>query len=224
MNKPNADSANTDSLAGGVDAFLAGWVRDNLDDMLPAVVVSYDPDSNRATIKPLVMIGTTDGSKKSRATVSNIPVFRFGAGGFFQRYPVKAGDFGWLKANDRDISLVLQRGGQQDWPNTKRRHNFSDAMFFPDTIKDWIVAGADVDALTLQSLDGQSVVSIASDNIEVRQGATKSRTDANGITWTAGGHVMTMTAAGLFFDGKRIDNLHQHLNGTRPDGNTGVVI
>lgn len=224
MNKPNADSANTDSLAGGVDAFLAGWVRDNLDDMLPAVVVSYDPASNRATIKPLVMIGTTDGSKKSRATVSNIPVFRFGAGGFFQRYPVKAGDFGWLKANDRDISLVLQRGGQQDWPNTKRRHNFSDAMFFPDTIKDWIVAGADVDALTLQSLDGQSVVSIAADNVEVRQGATKTRTDTNGITWTAGGHVMTMTAAGLFFDGKRIDNLHQHLNGTRPDGNTGVVI
>lgn len=224
MNKPNADSANTDSLAGGVDAFLSGWVRDNLDDMLPAVVVSYDPASNRATIKPLVMIGTTDGSKKSRATVSNIPVFRFGAGGFFQRYPVKAGDFGWLKANDRDISLVLQRGGQQDWPNTKRRHNFSDAMFFPDTIKDWIVAGTDVDALTLQSLDGQSVVSIAADNVEVRQGATKTRTDATGITWTAGGHVMTMTAAGLFFDGTRIDNLHQHLNGTQPDGNTGVVI
>lgn len=224
MNKPNADSANDGSLPGQLDAFLAGWVRDNLDDMLPSIVEGYNPATNRAVIRPLVMIGTTDGAKRSRATVSNIPVFRFGGGGFFQRYPIKAGDFGWLKANDRDISLVLQRGGQQDWPNTKRRHNFSDAMFFPDTIKDWVVAGADTDAMTLQSLDGLSVVSIAADNIEVRQGATVTRTEATGITWTAGGHVMTMTAAGLFFDGKRIDNLHQHLNGTQPDGNTGVVL
>lgn len=224
INKPNTDAANEGSLAGQMDAFIGGWVRDNLDDMLPATVVSYDPVSNRAVIKPLVMIGTTDGAKRSRAQVANIQVFRYGAGGFFQRYPVKPGDFGWLKANDRDISLVLQRGGLEDWPNTKRRHNFSDAMFYPDTIKDWVVAGVDTDAMTLQSLDGLSVVSIAADNIEVRQGATKTRTDATGITWTAGGHVMTMTAAGLFFDGKRIDNLHQHLNGTQLDGNTGVVL
>lgn len=206
MNKPNADSANTDSLAGGVDAFLSGWVRDNLDDMLPAVVVSYDPASNRATIKPLVMIGTTDGSKKSRATVSNIPVFRFGAGGFFQRYPVKAGDFGWLKANDRDISLVLQRGGQQDWPNTKRRHNFSDAMFFPDTIKDWIVAGADLEAMTLQSLDGNSVVSIAQDAIELRVGSQVLRLDESGLT----------------HNGVNIGSAHTHTGVQTGPGNTGA--
>lgn len=181
MNKPNADSANNDSLAGGMDAFLAGWVRDNLDDMLPTVVVSYDPDRNRAALQPLVMIGTTDGSKKPRARIENVPVFRYGSGGFFQRFPVKAGDFGWIKANDRDISLVLQRGGQQDWPNTKRRHNFSDAMFFPDTIKDWVVAPADLEAMTLQSLDGNSVVSIAQDAIELRVGAQVLRLDASGL-------------------------------------------
>lgn len=181
MNKPNADSANNDSLAGGVDAFMSGWVRDNLDDMLPAVVVSYDPVKNRAALQPLVMIGTTDGGKKPRARIENIPVFRYGAGGFFQRFPVKAGDFGWIKANDRDISLVLQRGGQQDWPNTKRRHNFSDAMFYPDTIKDWVVAGADLEAMTLQSLDGNSVVSIAQDAIEFRVGSQVLRLDASGL-------------------------------------------
>ena len=110
-----------------------------------------------------------------------MPVFRYGAGGFFQRFPVKAGDFGWIKANDRDISLVLQRGGQQDWPNTKRRHNFSDAMFYPDTIKGWVVAPADLEAMTLQSLDGNSVVSIAQDAIELRVGAQVLRLDASGL-------------------------------------------
>lgn len=182
MNKPNADSANTNSLPGELEAYITGWVRDNLDDMLPAVVVSYDPGKNRAIIQPLVMIGTTDNSKISRARIENIPVFRYGAGGFFQRFPVKAGDFGWIKACDRDISLVLQRGGGEDWPNTKRRHNFSDAMFYPDTIKDWAVAGADLDAMTLQSLDGNSVVSIAQDAIELRVGSQVLRLDASGLT------------------------------------------
>lgn len=210
MNKPNADSANDGSLPGQLDAFVAGWVRDNLDDMLPAIVEGYNPTTNRAVIRPLVMIGTTDGTKRSRATVSNIPVFRFGGGGFFQRYPIKVGDFGWLKANDRDISLVLQRGGQQDWPNTKRRHNFSDAMFFPDAIKDWVVAGADTDALTLQSLDGQSVVSVAADNIEVRQGASVFRVDGSTITLTASGEVFQVGPAGVTHNGTNIGDNHKH--------------
>jgi hypothetical protein len=203
MNKPNADSANDGSLPGGLEAFLAAWVRDNLDDMLPAVVVSYDEASNRATVQPLVMIGTTDGSKRARAKVTNIPVFRYGAGGFFIRHPVKAGDFGWIKANDRDISLVMQRGGLPDWPNTKRRHNFSDAMFYPDTIKGWSVAVADVEAMTLQSLDGNSVVSIAQNAIELR----------------VGGQVLRLDAAGLTHNGINIGSTHTHTGSpTAPSG------
>jgi hypothetical protein len=203
MNKPNADSANDGSLPGQLDAYLAGWVRDNLDDMLPAVVVAYDEASNRATVQPLVMIGTTDGSKRARAKVANIPVFRYGAGGFFIRHPVKAGDFGWIKANDRDISLVMQRGGLPDWPNTKRRHSFSDAMFYPDTIKGWSVAGADADAMTMQSLDGNSVVSIAQNAIELR----------------VGGQVLRLDASGLTHNGINIGDTHTHTGSpTAPDG------
>ncbi|WP_337235984.1 Gp138 family membrane-puncturing spike protein, partial [Vibrio cholerae] len=75
-------------------------------------------------IKPLVMMLTTDDEKISRAPVANIPVFRFGGGGFFIRAPIKPGDFGWLKASDRDISLIFQRGGLEDQPNTTRLHSF----------------------------------------------------------------------------------------------------
>lgn len=191
-NKPNADSANDGSLAGQLDEYLAGWVRDNLDDMLPAVVISYDEVKNRAILRPLVMIGTTDNQKLPRARIENIPVFRYGAGEFFVRFPVKPGDFGWIKANDRDISLVLQRGGLQDWPNTKRRHNFSDAMFYPDHIKDWVVDTVDYDCATFQSLDGVSVVSIAQDNIEIRRGEHIIRLDDDKITTTVGGQVVTV--------------------------------
>ena len=102
----------------------------NIDDMLPATVVSYDDTSNRAVVKPLVMMVTTAGKKVGRGALANIPVFRFGGGGFYP-HAGKTGDFGWLKANDRDISLIFQRGGLEDEPNTARLHTFSDAMFFP---------------------------------------------------------------------------------------------
>ncbi|SUW69022.1 phage baseplate protein [Bordetella avium] len=117
--------------------------------MLPATVVSYDDAINRAVVRPLIMVGTTDGRKISRGAIPNIPVFRFGGGGFFVRFPIKPGDFGWIKANDRDVSLMFQRGGQEDWPNTERLHSFSDAMFFPDTLKDWAIDGENSDALVI---------------------------------------------------------------------------
>ena len=132
----------------------------NTEDMLPATVVSYNDKTNRAVIKPLVMMVTTEGGTVGRAPLANIPVFRFGGGGFFIRAPIKPGDFGWIKANDRDISLIFQRGGLEDQPNTARLHSFSDAMFFPDTIKGWAIDGKNIDALVIQSMDGSVCLSL----------------------------------------------------------------
>lgn len=156
---PNLDIANDDDMPGIMADVLSNWLR-GVDDMIPAKVVSYDDSTNRATIKPLVMLGTTDGQKISRASLANIPVFRFGGGGFFVRFPVKPGDFGWLKATDRDLSLIMQRGGLEDWPNTLRQHSFSDGMFFPDTLKSWVIDGGNADALVIQSLDGSVCISL----------------------------------------------------------------
>lgn len=163
---PNLDKANDGDFAGVMTDVLQNFLR-GVDDMIPAKVVSYDDATNRAVIKPLVMLGTTDGQKISRAQLSNIPVFRFGGGGFFIRFPVKAGDFGWLKATDRDMSLIMQRGGLEDWPNTLRQHSFSDGMFFPDTLKSWVIDGANADALVIQSLDGSVCVSLHSGKVKI---------------------------------------------------------
>lgn len=182
---------------------LEAWLRDEVDDMLPAIVVKYDEATNRAEIQPLVQMGTADNRKVSRGKHVNVPVYRFGGGGFFIRMPLKTGDFGWLKANDRDISLVLQRGGQQDWPNTTRKHDFNDAMFFPDSLKGWSVSGADVDAMVLQSLDGNAVIAIGDDGIELRFGA----------------QVLSLNALGLRHNGINVGSTHSHVGSpSAPDG------
>lgn len=205
--KPNQDQANNDSLSGSLQAFMRSAMM-GMEDMLPAVVTTYDDTTNRASIRPLVMMGTTSGQKISRAVVNNIPVFRFGGGGFFMRFPIKTGDFGWLKANDRDISLVMQRGGLEDWPNTERLHSFSDAMFFPDTLKGWLIDGDNIDALVLQNMSGSVSIALHDDKITL----TAPAMDVNVMN--------TVWNGNLVLDGTLV-NTHTHGGVETGGGSTG---
>lgn len=167
---PSRDPANDDSLLGMarqvLDKFLQG-----VDDMLPARVVSYDRASNRAVVVPMVKLLTTDNRQVGRAQVASVPVFQYGGGGFVLSVNLKPGDLGWLKANDRDISLVMQ-AYRDNAPNTLRKHSFQDAMFYPDAMRDIVTAGDEGDNLTLQSLDGNSrfTLSLTGSKVIAEQG------------------------------------------------------
>ncbi|CAJ48940.1 Gp138 family membrane-puncturing spike protein [Bordetella avium] len=226
---PNIDPADEGSLAGVLKSWLKGYIREHHDDMLPATVVSYDDAINRAVVRPLIMVGTTDGRKISRGAIPNIPVFRFGGGGFFVRFPIKPGDFGWIKANDRDVSLMFQRGGQEDWPNTERLHSFSDAMFFPDTLKDWAIDGENSDALVIQSMTGAVCVSLHEG--ELRFKAPRAKVEIPDTEWigniavtgnvsTSGGNV-DMSGGSLRHNGKNIGSDHSHTGVQRGNDSTG---
>lgn len=220
-NRPNTDAADEGSLAGGLGAALKAYFLGEFEGMLPATVVSYDDSSNRAVIKPLVMVGTTSGTKVSRAQVAGIPVYRFGGGGFFMRFPIKAGDFGWIKANDRDISLVFQRGGLEDWPNTSRMHKFSDAMFFPDTFKQWVISGENADKAVWQTMDGNTCISLGEGEIRHKVGDVS-------IAVSAAGIAMVSPPGTLTHNGINIGDTHKHVGSpTAPIGpvsNTGVPV
>ena len=206
-NKPNTDAANEGSLPGQLDAALKSFFLNQFEGMLPATVVSYNDQTNRAVIKPLVMLGTTSDAKVSRAQVSGIPVYRFGGGGFFMRFPIKAGDFGWIKANDRDISLVFQRGGLEDWPNTARMHKFSDAMFFPDTFKQWVISGDNADKAVWQTMDGETCISLGAGEIKHKVGAVS-------ITVSASGIALVSPPGTLTHNGINIGDTHTHVGPT----------
>lgn len=166
MLNPNVSSEKGD-LTSNLRLFFESFVKESLDDMLPCKVVAHDRDTNRVDLQPLIMLKTTDGTKMNRQIIKNIPVFRFGGGGFFISVPIKAGDFGWIKANDRDISLMIQSGGNADVPNTKRLHSFNDGLFFPDTLKDWVIDGKNADALVISSMDGSTCIAVDNGRVEV---------------------------------------------------------
>lgn len=162
---PSIDPADLDSLEGAFRAILTKFLQ-NVDDCLPAVVIAVAESRNRVTVQPQVMVGTTDQRKVSRAQVASVPILNMGAGGFVLSFPVKAGDFGWIKASDRDISLFLQSLGE-DTPNTRRMHSFQDGVFIPHAMRAWTLNPADADRVVLQSTDGVTRIALGADTVEI---------------------------------------------------------
>ncbi|OYW80364.1 MAG: hypothetical protein B7Z19_03120 [Polynucleobacter sp. 32-46-5] len=127
--------------------------------MLPAQVISYAAATNLAQVQPLIVMVTTDNIQVKRGQIASVPVYQYGGGGFVAKNPITKGDLGWIKANDRDISLFKQSHLSAP-PNTQRKHSFSDAMFFPDTMfQGFTFAGEDVDNFVIQNKAGTVKIS-----------------------------------------------------------------
>lgn len=149
----SANLADADTLPGLFDFVLTKF-KQNTDDMLPAIVIAYDRTTNRARVRPLIQFVTTANQVVNRAEVASVPVLQLGGGGFVASFPLQPGDLGWIKANDRDISFFKKTLAATP-PNTQRKHEFSDAMFIPDTMfKNVTIASEDASNLVIQNLAG----------------------------------------------------------------------
>jgi len=167
--EPSRDPADDGSLLGMARAILDKFLQ-GVDDMLPARVVSYDRSANRAIVVPLVKVLTTDNRQISRAQLGPIPVAQLGAGGVALSLNLQPGDLGWIKANDRDISIVVQSYADNA-PNTLRKHSFQDAVFIPDVMHGITTVSEDATHAVLQTLDGNCRVAIWPDRVKLSAGA-----------------------------------------------------
>lgn len=162
---PSRNYANDDSLLGLIRLALAKFLQNDIDDMLPAQVLAYDRATNRAQVQPLIVQVNTNDVQIKRAQIASVPVLQLGGGGFVLSFPIITGDLGWIKANDRDISL-FKRTYKQSPPNTQRNHRFSDALFIPDNmLRGVTLSDDDANNVVLQNLAGTSKISIGQDSI-----------------------------------------------------------
>ena len=203
-NIPSIDPADDGDLVGMIRAVFAKLMQ-GVDGMLPARVVAFNGNRNapRVTVQPMVAMVTTGGTKVSRAQVASVPVFQFGAGGFLLSFPIQAGDLGWIVANDRDISVFLQSYAESS-PQTFRKQNFADAVFIPDMMRNYTIAGGDADAVVLQSTDGTVKVALHEDRIELAAPAIE------------------LTSATLTHNGVNIGSTHVHPGVETGPSNTGA--
>lgn len=162
---PSHDPANDDSLLGALNTVLRKFLQ-NVDNALPARIVSYDRDANRAVVQPMVAMLTTDGATVPRAQIQGVPVLLLGGGGHMLSFNLKPGDMGWIHASDRDISLFMQSFTNAK-PNTIRFHSFEDSLFIPDAMRDFTINGEDAENVVLQTLDGKYRVTIWDDRVKI---------------------------------------------------------
>lgn len=200
--------ANNDELSGMLQEVLGKYLQQT-DNMLPAEVLSYDRETNRVAVRPLIKLLRTDGESIERAPIASLPVFQLGGGGCVITFNILPGDIGWIKANDRDVSGFLRTETDAP-PGTLRKHSFSDAVFFPDQFRRWTLDIDDAEATVLQTLDATQRISISQDRIRLTS-ATDIHLEADrDINLIAGNAIKIQAAFTLDIDaifGITIDSL-----------------
>lgn len=162
---PSRNPADDGTMIGMLKLVLTKFLQ-NVDDMLPATVIAYDRTSNRASVQPLIAIVTTGNDQVTRAPIASLPVLQIGGGNALLSFHLNPGDLGWIKANDRDISIFKQVYTNSP-PNTQRKHSFEDALFIPDIMRGYTINSEDEGNAVLQTKDGTQRVSIWPDRVKV---------------------------------------------------------
>lgn len=161
------DPAVNETLAGTFQFILNKFKQWDIDDMLPVRVIAYNAEESPPSVQvqPLVMMVDTNDAQYSRAQIASIPVLQIGGGGFLIYFNIKPGDIGFMKANDRDLSIFFQSLNESK-PGTNRSHSFSDAVFIPAVLSGYTIDPLDT-GMVLQSLDGTVKISLNEDAITI---------------------------------------------------------
>ncbi len=201
---PSRDPTNDDSVLGTLKTVLRKHLE-SVDDCIPCKVIAFNNDREdpRVTVQPMIQILTTNKQRVSRAQVPSVPVHVAGGGGFLLSFPIKPGDMGYLKAQDRDTSLFMQSGNESQ-PNTLRLHSFADAVFIPDPMRGYTISEDDQGRAVFQNTAGTAKISLADDSIILQVGS----------------EVLELSAAGFTHNGVNIGSTHAHGNVENGDDNT----
>lgn len=163
---PSIDPGQRNSLYGTIQFLVDKLVMQELDDMMPAKVIAFNRATNRVTVQILIAMINTANQQVIRAQIASVPVMQFGGGGAVISFPIAAGDTGWIKATDTDISLFIQnlsQGVAVSPPNTKNFHKFDSSVFIADTMLHGVtISGDDVNNAVWQNFAGTTKISLGS--------------------------------------------------------------
>ena len=158
-NPPSIDPAQRDSLFGTIQFVIDKMVMQEIEKMMPCRVIAVG--GNRVSVQIAISMVSTAGEQVIRAPIASVPIYSPSAGGFVIHLPVKAGDLGWIKSTDTDMSLFLQNLVQTP-ANTELLHKFDSSVFFPDNMNKGVtIADGDAANLVIQNYAGTCKISMS---------------------------------------------------------------
>jgi hypothetical protein len=162
---PSLDPADNDTLVGLLRLFETK-LKQNFHCALPATVVAFDRDSQRAQVQPGINVTVTDGQQVNRAQIPSVPVVQMGGGDFLISFDLEKGNTGLLIVCDRDISLFLQ-SQETSKASTNRTHDLADSFFIPCVLWGYSLSSQDIGKMVIQSRDGNTKMSIGTEYIKI---------------------------------------------------------
>ena len=146
--------------------FHFGQSIKNVHTALPGIVSSYDRATKRAVVQPALNIRATSGQMIARAPVVDVPVIFPAGGSFIIQFPLTAGDAVMLIVSERGLDQFKQ-GFVVSNPPARVCMRESDAVAIPG-FGESTNQPADNDALTIQTADGETYISLKPDDIRVK--------------------------------------------------------
>lgn len=102
----------------------------NLHTCLPGRVEKYDPETQKADVKPLLKRKFKDNTEIELPVIVNVPVVFPRSGGGSLTFPVVKGDGVLLLFSERSLDRWLSAGGDVA-PDDRRKFDLSDAIAIP---------------------------------------------------------------------------------------------
>lgn len=165
-NQQDISPPNNESLAGTLKFSFQKMMK-GLNTVMPAKVIAYDRNANRASVQVQINAVSTNYQQVPAPQIASVPVLLLGGGGFMISFPLQPGDLGWLIATDRDISLFLQNY-QAAAPGVFLIRNFASSLFVPDLMTNYSVSEEDANNLVIQNRDASVKISLGSDQITIQ--------------------------------------------------------
>lgn len=173
---------------------------------MPGKVISYDHTTQKATVQPIPKGAYDDEDgvlqRYQFQPIANVPVmFPSSSGGYAITFPLTVGDHGWISFGERSIDEWLANGEDTTEPADLRRHDLTDAVFFPGTrsfAKAIGATGYDTGAMVLEAGTILLGSSAAVDFVAL---ADKVLTELQAIQAWADAHVHTGVTAGAALTG-----------------------
>jgi len=99
--------------------------------MLPCSVKSYDSETQKASLIPLLRKKYRDETIVDLPVINDVPVQWPSGGGAFIHFPLSEGDTGMAIFCERSLDIWLSGEGETVTPNDPRHHDITDAVFIP---------------------------------------------------------------------------------------------